>query len=114
MQSKLSLLIGLLTVSIFAVAQKVDSTQLKNSHKPKLMLDIMLIDAPYIKYSGQARANYKASVSISQSAETTFGDYAISAFEAPSMSQVISYSSSFYNTMNYGIAKGWNKIPNGF
>ena len=60
MQSKLSLLISLLTASTFAVAQKVDSTQLKNSHKPKLMLDIMLIDAPYIKYSGQARANYKA------------------------------------------------------
>lgn len=104
------LLAAVLPTLVFA--QEVDTLSKTQTGKPKLLLDIMLVDIPYIKYGAQARANYKASVPISQSVDAKPGDYVVSAFESPSMAQVISYTSSFYNTVNYGVARGWNKILN--
>lgn len=100
----------LVLLSLDISAQKTDSLNKKKDHSPKLLLDFMLVDVPYIKLGAQARANYKANVPISKAVNPKFGDYLIAPFESPSMSQVISYTSTFYNTMNYGVAKGWNKI----
>ncbi len=102
----LSLLILIVTSNVRAN----DSLKVKKDVGPKLILDFMLLDVPYIKYSAQARSNYKASVPISQSVDPGFNDYALSPFISPSMPQIISYTSSYYNTMNYGIAIGWNKL----
>ncbi|MEO1253665.1 MAG: hypothetical protein AAFY41_02090 [Bacteroidota bacterium] len=76
--------------------------------EPKLILDIPIIDVPYLGYSIQSRANHRNQVSATESANIKIGDY-LGILESPSMYQVMGYTTSFYNTVNYSIAKTWNK-----
>lgn len=112
MQTRILLLVTLLFPSFWGFSQSNENLKSVNSYAPKLKLDFMLVDAPYIKYAAQATANYKANVPISNSADVDAGHYVSSALGSPSMAQVVSFTSSFYNTMNFGIAKGWNKMVN--
>ena len=105
---KVICIITLLILCFPCFAQQVEEQN--EEQIPKLILDFMLVDAPYIKYGAQATANYQASVAVSQSTDPKLGHYLGAPFISPSMSGVISYASSFYNTMNYGVARGWDRI----
>lgn len=110
MQMKTIQLISMMFLCCSVLAQQ--TSEFRKNDSPKLVLDFMLADMPYLKHGAQAIANYQSSVPVSQSVKPNVGHYLTSPFVAPSMAGVISYSSSFYNSMNFGIAKGWNRILN--
>lgn len=95
--------------SIKIQGQEID----QNTQKaPKLMLDFPLADFPYLSYSSQSRANYRAGTTGAfQSEKRVLSDY-LGFAESPSMNQAIGWSTSLYNSMNYGVAEGWNAILN--
>ncbi|MEQ9423226.1 MAG: hypothetical protein RJQ09_02325 [Cyclobacteriaceae bacterium] len=87
------------------LARGQDSTLVNH---PKLVLDIMAVDLPFLSNAVQARANYRSQTIAEQPAKVKFRD-AIAVLESPSMNQAIEITTSFYNTMNFGIAKLWYK-----
>ncbi len=86
-------------------------TSFKKDYSPKLVLDFKVLDVPFMFDALQARANYRAGNIASNPAAINVSDF-ISIIESPSMSQATAYSTSFYNAVNYGIAKGWNSVFN--
>lgn len=110
MKRRLVALIVAAALASVGFAQVTEMQKGNTAHQPKLIADVMLLDAPFLKYSGQSTANYNANAPLSAPADVSIGDYMLSAIGSPSMSQVIGYTSSFYNTMNYGVALGWNRL----
>ena len=98
----LSLIIALLCCGLFAKSQSKDSTK----SSLKLILNVQLAEYPFLKTAVQSRHNYRTSRLRSQSTKVGLQDY-IALIESPSMQQVNAYTSSFYNGMNYGVAKLW-------
>ena len=76
--------------------------------EPKLILDLPVLDLPYLGHSTQSRANYRARVTSAESVDRHSRDF-IGLIESPSMYQVMGYTTSFYNAMNFGVSKAWNK-----
>lgn len=102
----------LAVIALVGLGQTALPAQIKpgaEAFEPKLRLDLPLLDLPYLSSAIQARANFRAGVAASKPASTQIGDY-FAIVESPSMFQVMGITTSFYNGMNYGIAKGWNKL----
>lgn len=107
MQTRTISLLCLLLLSVTLKAQKNDSLK-QSSFKPKLHLNFMLFDLPYLKYAAQSQVNYEAGVSRFHNESKNTGTYLYSNFTSPSMAQIMGYTTSFYNSMNYGVATAWN------
>jgi hypothetical protein len=75
--------------------------------KPKLILDLPVLDFPYMKHGIQAQANYREGSTSQNATDVQARDFS-AILGAPSMYQIMGYSSTYYNSMNYGIARVMN------
>lgn len=98
----LSFLLILASSGLIGLSQPNDT----NDSSLKLILNFQLAEYPFLKTAVQSRYNYRTSRLYHQPTDVGLRDY-IALIESPSMQQVNAYTSSFYNSMNYGVAKLW-------
>ncbi len=76
---------------------------------PRLLLDLPLIDAPYMWYAGQMAANKRMNITDGSDATMNAGDL-LRGYESPSMQQALAVTKDLHATNYYFTNKLWNGL----
>lgn len=76
---------------------------------PRLLLDLPLIDAPYMWYAGQMAANKRMDITDGSDATMNAGDL-LRGYESPSMQQALAVTKDLHATNYYFTNKLWNGL----
>jgi hypothetical protein len=97
---------ALLLLLLPFVAKAQDSTY---TIKPRLLLDLPLIDAPFVWHAAQMSANKRMGLTDGTNATPNAGDL-LRGYENPSMQQALAVTKNLHATNYYFTNKLWNGI----
>lgn len=107
MRTLLTTLFAILALCLLPrISRAQDSTY---AIRPRLLLDLPLIDAPYVWYAGQMAANKRMGLTDGSDATMNAGDL-LRGYESPSMQQALAVTKDLHGTNYYFTNKLWNGL----
>ncbi len=105
-----TLITTLFTVLAFCLLPRISRAQDSTyTITPRLLLDLPLIDAPYMWYAGQMAANKRMNITNGSDAMMNAGDI-LRGYESPSMQQALAVTKDLHATNYYFTNKLWNGL----